>query len=172
MERIGASLNGMYRDRLSGRDGRLIFDSGWVSNTIVGRCRVLLAAFMGNRPGVQGIQHLVVGKGLDAWDDDRPQASAEATGLVTPIDPRIELLPADFSYLPHSPEGPGVPTNHLQVTATLEPEFAPPEGAYRLREFGLFGRTDDAEYMINYVIHPTIPKDREKTLTRTIRLFF
>ena len=55
MERIGASLKGIYRDILKGADNRIIHDSGWVSNTIVDNCRVLLAGFMKSEP-TDGIQ--------------------------------------------------------------------------------------------------------------------
>ena len=49
MEEKATSIRGIYRDILIDRDESVIFDSGWESNRIVDRCRVLLAAFMKKR---------------------------------------------------------------------------------------------------------------------------
>lgn len=63
MEYVGTSIKGIYRDVLLDADGQPIRDSRWVSNTVVTRCRVLLAGFM-KSDNTAGIHHLaVVGRG-------------------------------------------------------------------------------------------------------------
>lgn len=62
MEYVGTSIKGIYRDVLLDADGQPIRDSRWVSNTVVTRCRVLLAGFM-KSDNTSGIHHLAVGRG-------------------------------------------------------------------------------------------------------------
>ncbi len=176
MEIIGNSLKGIYRDVLMSGDGETIHDSGWVSNTIVESCRVLLAGFMCNDPsGAAGIHHLAVGSGLEVWDAaGPPPPDPEITvELEEPHDPPISVL--DFAYLGDSDSAVTGPTNRLQITATLLPDYPPPLAplsTYPLREFGLFGSFGGAFHMINCVRHPVIHKDDSATLIRVMRLYF
>ncbi|NIM18409.1 MAG: hypothetical protein GTO45_41040 [Candidatus Aminicenantes bacterium] len=174
MERIGASIKGMYRDILKGPDNNVIFDSGWGSNMIVDRCRILLAAFMKNE-GTMGIQNLKVGTGNKDWDNEGPpEPDALVIGLEDPNP--VEVANLDLVYLNDQDAPVTVPTPRLQITATLgEGEPEPPEPhltTYPLREFGLFGKFGDEEYMIDCIRHPVIHKDVSSTLVRVVRLYF
>jgi hypothetical protein len=176
MERIGTSIKGIYRDILKGSDKQTVYDSGWVSNTIVDRCRILLAGFMKNEPS-DGIQYLAVGQGLETWDTDGAPAPnpTTTTDLVNQYAPPIPVSELDLVYLDEDDSVVTGPTSRLQITATLEPGYPPPiepSSTYPLREFGLFGRFDGAEYMINNIRHPVIHKDESATLIRLVRLYF
>ena len=172
MERIGALIRGMYRDVLIAGDGRILYDSGWAVNTIVDRCRILLAGFMKNESS-SGIQFLAVGQGSKDWDDKgTPPPDVTSTDLVNRYNPTIPVNRLSLAYLDEEPQPQVVvnPTHRLQITATLEPGY--PSNTYPLREFGLFGRFEGNDYMINNIRHPVIHKDAAATLVRTIRLYF
>lgn len=175
METPGAALQGVYRDILIGNDQRPIHDSGWVSNTIVDRGRILLAGFLRNDSS-NGIQFLAVGQGLEAWDTSgTPPAEATATDLVNRYTPTIPVADLSVVYLDESDAVVEGPTNRLQITATLEagyPAIQAPAVSYPLREFGLFGAFNGTDYMVNCVRHPVINKDASATLVRVIRLYF
>ena len=68
------------------------------------------------------------------------------------------------------------PTNRLQIKATLGPNVPTwPDAGHStssLREFGLVGKIDGADVLINYVRHPVITKDPASSLERTIWLVF
>jgi hypothetical protein len=180
MDVIGNALRGIYRDRLIGPDDDLLYDSGWIANTVVTRCRILLAALIKNEVE-GGIHHLAVGRGEESWDDEgvepAPQSTSELInpypGQVLPSDANDTRLELDFL------EGDEVtltPTTCLQIRATLAPGFpesiSPGAGIYPLREFGIFGGPEDGAYMINCVRHPVIDKHVSATLIREIRLYF
>lgn len=183
MEKIGASIKGIYRDILKDRDNNIIFDSGWTSNLIVRGCRTLLAAFMKNdhTKTVKGVQCLKVGRGDPAWDTaEGPTPPIDSlTGLVDTNPYSIPVGSLDLVYLDESDAEVSGPTNRLQVTAALEagePPLDPPLSTYPLREFGLFGEYDGGsgalEYMIDCIRHPVIHKDASATLIRVVRLYF
>ncbi len=173
-------IKGIYRDRLIGADGRIVFDSGWRSNTIVDRGRMLLAAFM-KGDGANGIQYLAVGSGDPNWDNNGAPAPDTATtdGLVArytgdPIPPEgtFEMVYLDEN---EDPVTDGSVTTRLQITATLTSGYPAPGSdadTFPLREFGLFGRLNGSDYLINVIRHPVIHKDKDSTLIRVIRLFF
>lgn len=182
----GILIKGKYRDVVTGPDGRLIFDSGWHSNTIVNSCRVLIAGFMRN-DSATGISCLVVGRGRDEWDaawsSPAPPGPAPPTAgdLESPFDPPLTVAHVagrgyiEFDYLDEAdkPVMSGM-TSRLQVKAVLEPGYPAPEvfNTCPLREFGLFGEFGGQRYMINCVRHPAIYKDASATLVREIRLYF
>jgi hypothetical protein len=178
MERLGAFVKGIYRDVLRGPDGTVVHDSGWVANTIVDGCRVLLTEFMRDGSGSgNGITHLAVGQGLEAWDAaGAPAPSPETTdGLENGHDPPMAAADLDMVYLDETDAASPDPTSRLQITATLEPGYPPhlPDlTTYPLREFGLFGSSGATGYMINCIRHPVIHKDESMTLVRTLRLYF
>ena len=158
MERINTSIKGLYRDILQGPDKEMIYDSGWVCNTIVDRCRILLAGFMSNGPS-DGIQYLAVGRGEEEWDTDEAPVLDPATtfDLVNRFPDTIPVADLELAYLDESDEVTSGPTNRLQITATLEPGYPTPIASlttYPLREFGLFGRFNGTDYMINSIRHP------------------
>lgn len=172
-----AQLRGQYRDVLRDPGGLLVWDRGWKSNSIVGDCRRLLAAFMrGGTPAANGLLGLQVGTGLDAWDlTGPPPATPAQTALADPhpFTADISMLTIDFL------DGGTVtanPTNKLQIRASLGsgvpnwPDANHPTG--NLREFGLVAKLGTATVLINYVTHPVIAKDPASTLERTIWLTF
>lgn len=179
MEIIGTAIHGIYRDILKGEDDKIIYDSGWVSNTVVDSCRLLLAAFIKNEQ-TNGIQFLAVGKGLEEWDKTGAPAPdpATTTDLTNRYQERIPFGDLVFAYLDQNDNElqPGqMPTNRLQITATLKPGYPKPEGllqSYPLREFGLFGKFGNTDYMIDCIRHPVIHKDVSATLIRVVRLYF
>ncbi len=174
MERV-PSINGVYRDTLLGEDGTPIYDSGWVSNTIMNGCRLLLAGFMKNEASI-GIQYLAVGSGSDARDDTgAPAPDPAAENLLARFTPTISYADLNLVYLGETDTVVSRPTNRLQLTATLPPGYPTPQPllhTYPLREFGLFGRFNQTDYMINCIRHPVIHKDVSATLIREIRLYF
>jgi hypothetical protein len=176
MEFIGSSIKGIYRDILKGPDGRILEDRGWASNTIVTRCRVLLAGFMKNEPS-DGIQFMAVGQGLAAWDNTGAPAPdpATTTDLVNRFTPTIPVANLALVYLDDADHEVVGPTNRLQITTTLAPGYPTPLApltTYPLREFGLFGRFGPNDFLINCIRHPVILKDASTTLIRIVRLYF
>ncbi|MBW2662035.1 MAG: hypothetical protein JRD93_08640 [Deltaproteobacteria bacterium] len=179
MEIIGTSIKGIYRDILREQNNNIIHDSGWVSNTIVDRCRILLAGFMKNDQP-KGIQYLAVGKGIKDWDTTgAPPADSSVTQLMDPNPFQIQVADLDLVYLDKNDAEVAGPTHRLQITATLgtnEPPAVAPLSSYPLREFGLFGQYFDGtnyyEYMIDCIRHPVIHKDVSATLIRVVRLYF
>ena len=179
MQTYTVNLKGIYRDVATAADGTVLYDSGWCSNTIVERCRILLAGFIRN-DSTSGIQHLQVGQGDVMWDaNGAPTPNSGETALVAPAaDAPITFANLEVAYL--SPGGTTLPatdppTPQLQITATLPAGYPAPlagESVYPLREFGLFGQFGSTLYMINNVRHPVIFKEASTTLTRIVRLYF
>ena len=171
MASLADAIRGVYRDVLQGANNQIIHDSGWVSNTIVDRCRILLAGFMKSE-SASGIQSLFVGAGDDSWDTTGPPApSVTETELVTPYEEPMPMEGLDVVYLDAQDEVSDDPTSRLQITATLPPGY-PTLTSYPLREFGLFGDYNGTPYMINNIRHPVIHKDASATLIRVVRLYF
>lgn len=175
MEIIGSTMQGIYRDILKDPTHRVIYDSGWNSNTIVDQCRILLAGFM-RRDTSSGIQYLAVGRGEEVWDDDGiPDTNPSTTiALVNQAaDPPVANL--DFVYLNEAGNTVAEATQRIQITGTLGPGYPVPLGGgttYPLREFGLFGRFGSTDFMINCVRHPVIHKGPAATLIRVVQLYF
>lgn len=169
-------LQGTYHDTLHGPGGDAIWDRGWKRNAIVRNCRQLLAGFMGGTPQSLGIQGLMVGRGLDSWDQTPPPAASPTQTAL--IDANPFLVPRAALQIDFIDNGTvtTTPTNQLQIVATLGPNLPPwPDTNHvtgNLREFGLVGKLNNNLTLINYVIHPVIVKDPASTLTRTIWLTF
>lgn len=175
-EQPAAEMHGMYRDVLRDRHGHVTWDRGWKRNTIVLDCRRLLAAFMGGPAASLGIQGLRVGQGSDSWDATSPPTPQPTqTALVDPNPFLVPVGSLQINFLDGATVT-NTPTNRLQIVATLGPNVPPwPDANHasgNLREFGLVGRLNGAETLINYVTHPVIVKDPASTLTRTIWLVF
>ena len=176
MDIIAKSMRGIYRDILKGENNSIIYDSGWVSNTIMDRCRMLLAGFMKNDPA-NGVAYLAVGQGLEEWDGKPAEDYAPDPTTTTDLENRYEPAISDLEllYLDASDNPVVYPTRGLQITATLNPGYPTPptsQGTYPLREFGLFGSISETDYMINCIRHPVIHKGESSTLIRVIRLYF
>jgi hypothetical protein len=176
IEKPTVDLHGMYRDVLRDRDGRVVWDRGWGRNAIALDCRRLLAGLIGGPAPSLGIQGLRVGQGLDAWDLTSPPVPTPAQKKL--VDPNPFLVPMAALQRDFIDGGTvtNTPTNRLQIVATLGPNVPPwPDASHtsgNLREFGLVGKLDGIETLINYVTHPVIVKDPASTLTRTIWLVF
>ena len=175
IETAAGNLKGGYRDVLRRPDGTVIHDPGWRDNAIVIDCRRLLASFIAGAPAL-GIQGVLVGAGLAAWDVGGPPPAG--AGQIALVDPNPFLVPAadlQIDFL----DDVGVsatPTNRLQIVASLGPNEPPwPDAGHvasSLREFGLVGQLDGTQTLINYVTHPVINKDPTSTLERTLWLVF
>jgi hypothetical protein len=169
-------IHGIYRDVLHGPNGRVVWDRGRKNNMIVQNCRQLLASFIGGAVPSLGIQGLRVGQGSDIWDQTAPPTPSPTQFAL--VDPNAFLLPKNSLQISFISAGTvtATPTNQLQIVATLGPNQPPwPDAGHaagNLREFGLVGRLNNAETLINYVTHPVIVKDPTSTLTRTIWLTF
>lgn len=176
IETATTGLHGRWRDVIRDSSGAIINKPLVKPNTIVVDCRRILASFMAGASTL-GIQGMLFGGGLSAWDGDgSPVASATQTELV---DPNPFLVPtADLQIDFVDDMGAVVvgPTNRLQIIANLGPgEPAWPDAnhvAGSLREFGLIGELNGSQALINYVIHPVINKDPASTLERTLWLVF
>ena len=177
------TIKGIYRDQLWDPSHKLIFDSDWRSNLIVMNCRILLAGFIKNdldpdpAKGAKGIQYMEVGFGESVWDTNPPDTKISNTtsSLVNPSPNKIK--PPNFlklHYLDENEVKTSVPTNRIEIVATLGPGQPTPatDPPYQLREFGLFGMLNNTPYMIDYVRHPLIEKDGALTLERRVRLIF
>jgi hypothetical protein len=176
IERLEHGLRGIYRDRLIGADGAVRFDSGWTANTIVDRCRILLAGFIKNTP-TDGLSFMAVGQGRAAWDQSGPPPPdpTTTTALETPYAAPIPVDQLQLAYLNDRNDVVSTPTSRLQVTATMPEDYPAPIGetsSYPLREFGLFARLNGEDYMINCIRHPVIYKSVGDKLIRVVRLFF
>ncbi len=169
-------IHGLYRDRLIGSGGAVLRDSGWQSNLIVLRCRILLAAFLRNDGAALGIRSLQVGRGDDSWDATPPPAPDPATTIGL-LDPNPFVIPVGNLVLEYLDSGDHVvagPGNRIQITATLGPNQPTPatDPPFKMREFGLFGQFGANPFMIDYIRHPLIEKDGAVTLERRVRLVF
>lgn len=173
-------IKGIYRDRLLDAVGGAVFDSGWRSNMIVMRCRVLIAALFKGEAGESplGVQWLKLGRGLSSWDT-APPAAPDPDTMTQLVDQTPYVIPRSaltLRYLNASNEVSTEPTNRLEVIATLGPGQPPPgpnvPSPYPLREFGLFGNLKGTDYMIDYIRHPLIEKDSAVTLERRVQLIF
>lgn len=171
-----SGVHGIYRDRLFDANGRLVSDSGWKSNLIVLNCRVLLGGFMGGVTTVRGIQTLQVGRGRPEWDTTPPPPPDPntTTKLEDPAPFVIPRAALTFQFLDSSDAIVTGPTSRIQIIATLGlnqplPSTSPP---FPLREFGLFGESNGAPFMIDYIRHPLIEKSGSVSLERRVRLVF
>jgi hypothetical protein len=173
-------IKGIYRDLLRDTDGAPLYDSGWRSNMIVLRCRVLLAAFMRGEQSETplGIQSLKLGRGDAAWDATTPPKPDPNT-ITQLVDNTPFVIPKaslTLQYINANNEYSNAPTNRLEIIAAIGPGQPAPEtglpSPYPIREFGLFGKLKGTDYMIDYVRHPLIEKDTAVTLERRIQLIF
>lgn len=173
-EKPTAALHGMFRDVMYDAEGRVIWDHGWSKNAIVGDCRLLLAAFTIGTPSALGVQGLWVGIGDPNWDSSgTPTAQSSQRKLVDPSPYSLDYSKLKVNFLVGDVTSPN-PTNKVQIVAKLGPGVPPLGGATHitLREFGLYGKLDGNNVLINYVTHPAIAKDSASTLERTIWLVF
>lgn len=171
MELMHTPIRGIYRDKLKTPDGSLLFDTGWVSNTIVNGCHILVAEFIRGNPKALGIQFMAVGKGLETWDRQGESPKAVQDHLESPYDQHIEADRLKFTYLDTNDEPAATPpSDRLQITAFMPAGF--PISEADLREFGLFASLEGEPIMINVIRHPLIRKEPQMSLERVVRLYF
>lgn len=166
---------GRYRDVLRRPCGE-VEGGAWRDNAIVLDCRRVLASFMAGEAAA-GIQGMLVGTGLPAWDVGGPPAAA--AGQTALVDPHPFLVPASdlqVDFIDAAGAVSAAPTNRIQIVATLgagEPSWPDANhAAASLREFGLVAQLGGGPALINYVTHPVINKDAASTLERTVWLVF
>jgi hypothetical protein len=165
-------IKGIYRDCLRDAQGSLLTDSGWRSNMIVLRCRMLLSGFLKNDTAL-GIQALQVGRGDPSWDTTPPPLPDpnSLTALTDPTPFELPVAQLTLQYLDAADNVIATPSNRLQITASLGPNVPPaPPNPFPLREFALFGVLGGVRQMIDYIRHPLIQKDATTTLERKVRL--
>lgn len=161
-------MRGIYRDRLRGSGGRILFDSGWRGNTIVDAAWPLVGGLLKNDPSVKGILFWAVGEGMADWDAALPPGNAGATALISEVD-RMPLDPEAMVYIGDDGRPSAGPTPCIEVMAAFT------WGRNRvLREFGLFGGDATAARgsgtLINHVAHQPIAVAAGRSLTRRLRL--
>lgn len=166
---LNTSIRGRYRDFVYECEAGLIFDSGWLSNTIANSAWPLIAGLLKNDPRLAGILFCAVGAGNSAWDGTHTSPSSVADQLEDEID-RVAVPIEDIVYLDSDETPVEGPTTRIRVSVN----FQWTDQDQTLREFGLFGgdasQTKDSGYLINHVIHPRIDLVASETLTRQIWL--
>jgi hypothetical protein len=161
-------MQGVYRDVLRDRRGRMVMDSGWRRNTIVDVAWPLIAGLLKNDPGLRGILFWAVGAGRAAWDTARTSAARGTVRLTQEVD-RMPVAPEEIRYIGSD----GSPATDPAPCIELGVAFSWRE-ARVLREFGLFGGaatpSPGSGILINYVIHPSVAVPAGQSLTRRLRL--
>jgi hypothetical protein len=162
-------MQGIYRDQVWTREGRLILDRGWRSNTITTTAWPLVAGLLRNDPALGGILYVAVGSGDPQWDSGPATSDASLTTLHDEL-VRQPVPIKDISYLDADGSPTQTPTSCIEITT----RFSWSDQTRTLRELGLFGGDatagKDSGYLINHLIHPRIDLGSETTLERTLRL--
>lgn len=182
------NIKGEYRDVLS-RNGKVIVDTGWKSNTIVDDYGRFLAALMKKDFGdkVVGIDYMAVGSGSanSAAFKENVIKFFKSGKLDQPYKPTPEdwvwanKIEADtmIRYLDEKGNvivDPNEITNKLEIKVKFG-ETEPSVDTLEFREFALLGidkSNPDMMFFINHVDHGLITKDPSMELTRTIELTF
>ena len=168
------ALKGTYRDVLHDDRGRVVWRSGVQSNVIRLDARKLLSAFVHGPPVTsQGVQGMLVGRGLAAWDaTGAPVPDETVPGLSDPSPFTVPRTSLTLRFLdPVSSAGVAAPTRKLEIVATIGPN-TPPAANLPLREFALLCLLDGGPLLFNYRRHQAIAKDPTSTLVRTVWLVF
>jgi hypothetical protein len=189
------NIKGMYRDILT-RDASVIFDPGWRSNKIVADYGRFMAALMKKQfPLPVGVEYLAVGSGNEGEDAFKQRVGAYFTRLNGEpafsgplfLDETNEnwvwakkIEEADVKYLNELGDiSIDVVTNRLGLDVVFA-QNEPSVETLGFREFALLGiHRDDGGvfdvtrmFLINYVSHGTITKDKDTELSRSIKLIF
>lgn len=188
-------IKGMYRDRLR-RGLSVIFDRGWQSNKIVADYGRFMAALMKKEFTLPvGVEYLAVGSGNEGEEVFKERVGAYFTRLnqePTFSGPLFldennqhwvwakKVVEADVKYLDQFGEiSIDVVTNRLGFDVVFA-QNEPSVETLGFREFALLGihRNSDGVFdvarmfLINYVSHGTITKDKDTELSRNIKLIF
>ena len=179
-------IKGEYRDVLS-RNGEVIADTGWKSNTIVEDYGRFLAALMKKDFKEQvGIEYMAVGSGSD---NDSAVFKGKAVeffnwlneGNLGPLkgaDYWAWAKKIDVGKIKYRDDQ-GKVTNKLEMEVIVEKK-EPSEETLVFKEFALLGIDKNSDgtfdtnkmFFINYVEHGPIAKDKDMELTRDIKLTF
>lgn len=194
-QKKGMKIKGKYKDVLT-KNGKVIKDFGWKSNTIVQDYGRFLAALMKKefQPPI-GIEYIAVG---DSGTENDPDAFR--TLLVEYFDwlnqgntgPLIQnnhwvwikqIEAGNMKYLDENdnevPENQDTITNKLKIEVIIN-KNEPSSDTFDFKEFALLGIAKNQDdtfntqrlFLINHVSHGQITKDNTMELTRTIKLTF
>jgi hypothetical protein len=188
-------IKGMYRDILK-RNASVIFDRGWQSNKIVADYGRFMAALMKKEFTMPvGVEYLAVGSGSEGEEVFKERISAYFTRLneePTFSGPLFtgenlehwiwakKIAEADVKYLNDLGDiSIDVVTNRLGFDVVFA-QNEPSVETLGFQEFALLGihRNSDSVFdvarmfLINYVSHGTITKDKDTELSRSIKLIF
>jgi hypothetical protein len=190
---VEMKISGKFRDILL-RDGKMIADNGWTSNTIVidtknhGDCGSLLAALMKKDfKEITGINYMVVGSGSKNYEEFKNKIiTIPKLEITTFQDHRSDywlwakkIESTDIDYL-DGPDGKEVITkeitNKLEIRVTFEID-KPISDTLNFSEFALIGSDGDNNsiskiFFINYVNHGIITKLANDVILRTVHLTF
>ena len=186
-EEINVKIIGEYRDILH-RGSEVIKDSGWKSNVIVEACGRFLAALMRKdfHEQATGIEYIAVSDGSGGSPVDFRNRLIEYFGWLNtagntgPSNGVWAKKIEDIKYLDNEDSEVTDITNKLKISVTIE-ENEPSEQTFNLKEFSLVSicknpvtNQFDTErmFLVNYVDHAKIEKDKTMELTRTIKLTF
>jgi hypothetical protein len=184
-------IKGRYRDVLI-RNGRVLQDRGCQSNTIVPDYGRFLAALMKKDFCASvGLEYLAVGSGSqdnEAFKNKMIGFFEWLNQAETNTGPLIKdnawawvktIEPSSIKYL----DSAGIMTQEITNCLEIEVKIAqgePTDSTLSFEEFALLGIDKDQQgkfdtgrmFLVNYVSHGTITKDKDMELSRTIKLLF
>jgi hypothetical protein len=178
-------IKGEYNDILF-RDGIVVENRGWRSNSIVQDCGKFLAALMKKDFGeTVGIEYMAVGSGhADVAGFKSDIENFFQSGVLNqpfpfPVGPNWvwakKIEADDIKFVTDAGDVTTSATNRVKAEVTFD-EIEPCEETLVFREFALLGihssLAADKLFFINYVAHGPITKDKSMKLTRTVRLTF
>lgn len=187
-------IRGEFRDVLS-RNGEIIEDRGWRSNTIVAEFGNFLAAIMKKdfQDKPVGIEYMAVGSKSNTVDEFRNRVEGffsdwnENPGFDStkprgdPGDPWIwvkKIEESEITYLKALDIN--QVTNMLQISVDFsenEPKSDQPRTFEEFALLGILEKSDgkfvkDRMFFINHATHGTIEKTASMTINRTVNLTF
>jgi len=189
-------IRGEFRDVLS-RNGEIIEDRGWRSNTIVAEFGNFLAAVMKKdfqdkdlpRKAV-GIEYMAVGsksktvdefrKRVENFFSDLNEGSDPAKPRGDQGDPWIWIKKIEDGEITYLNASDNQVTNMLQINVDFSENEPKSDQPMRFEEFALLGileKSDgefvkDRMFFINHAKHGLIEKTASMTITRTVNLTF
>jgi hypothetical protein len=185
------NIKGQYRDVIT-KNNEVLKDRGWRSNTIVPDYGRFLAALMKKDfLAAVGIEYLAVGSGSQDNEAFRNKMIRFFEWLnedETHTGPLIQdnawawakkIGTANIKYLDTAGIMTGKVTNRLEIEVKIAQD-EPSAATLSFQEFALLGidrgkdgKFDTAKlFLVNYVTHGPITKDKDMELSRTIKLIF
>jgi hypothetical protein len=184
-------IKGQYRDVII-RNGNVLQDRGWKSNTIVADYGRFLAALMKKDFCASvGLEYLALGSGSQDNDVFRIKMidyfqwineDETRTGAMILDNDWVwakGIEPGNIKYLDTA----GIMTNEITNRLEIEVKIAqgePTDSTLNFQEFALLGIDKDEQgkfdiarmFLVNYVSHGPITKDKDMELSRSIKLLF